>query len=136
PAFRKDRHGHRVGTDRRFPRGTTHPRAGLARPALQARSDHQVRLRDLDGRALRREGMERHARSMDPHPQGRGALDPGGIPRSAARGRILSDPILNSREEEASWPQYRYIPRWTTASRPAPPISRAEPWSATAPTSR
>ena len=36
--------------------------SGVARRAVHARSRDQVRLRDLDGRALRREGMEGHAR--------------------------------------------------------------------------
>src|SRR4029078_10605723 len=45
----------------------TRRRSGVASGAVRAGSRDQVRLRDLDGRAFRREGMEGHARPMDCH---------------------------------------------------------------------
>ena len=45
--------------------------SGMASGAVRAGSRDQVRLRDLDGRALRREGMERHARPVDRQPRAR-----------------------------------------------------------------
>ena len=72
---RKDRSGDRLGTDGGFPGCATRRVPGLARGAVRAGSRDQVRLRDLDGRALRREGMEGHARPVDRHARSRACAE-------------------------------------------------------------
>ena len=100
--------GDRVGTDRGISGRTACGVPGVARGAVHAGRRHQVRLRDLDGRALRREGVEGDSSMRgSPRIRPRSSEILTQLPRPVARRERQADrePLRRSRRARAVYPR-------------------------------